>query len=191
MVTCTAEREYKLGIYTKSKMPKYSLPYVVGVCKRYQTKIPLMHRNLLDEFLEGCEFDEDIVLTLSILAEFENVDATDEKTGKSLGKVNLILLISHMKDTTKVEALQARLNIRLELFRRIPTATNMILAYNLIEEIVLKVMSAGNIDISAEVTKYIERFDKLKNLALDTKYINERKLAFNRSVDVYLKLVKH
>ncbi len=174
-------------------MPKYELPYIVGVCKRFQTKIPLIHRDLLSEFLEGCEYDEDIVITLNVLSEFESFDViliNNSTRREETQKLNLILMLSNMKDQTKIEALQARLVIRLELFRRVPTATNMLLAYNLIEEIVLKVMSGGTVDISDKVNKHIERFDKLKNLALGTKYIHERKVAFERSVEVYRKLVK-
>ena len=86
---------------------------------------------------------------------------------------------------TQIELLTMRLHIRLELFKRIPSATNMLLAYNLVEECTLKVFATGDKDFD---DKSIERFDKLKNLALGTKFIEERKLAFSKSIEIFKKL---
>ena len=88
---------------------------------------------------------------------------------------------------SQIESLTMRLRIRLELFKRIPSATNMLLAYNLIEEVTLKVFQEGNKTFE---DKSIERFDKLKNLALSTKFIEERKLAFEKSVETFKKLTE-
>lgn len=130
--------------------------------------------DILQEVFFGCESNDDYKDTLDALFEIQ-----------TLG-----LRLSFMPDKIKnIETLVVRLKIRLELFRRVPTATNMLLAYNLIEEITLKCFSEGK-DITDEVNKNIERFDKLKSLALGTKYINERTLAFNRSVDTFKKLTQ-
>jgi len=66
----------------------------------------------------------------------------------------------------------------------------MILAYNLIEELILKAFKESTIDITPELEKTVDRFDKCKALALDTKVINERKLAFDRSVELFKKILK-
>lgn len=134
--------------------------------------------DILQEVFYGCESNNDYKDTLDALYEIQ-----------SLG---LRLSFMDTRDKNKanlVETLLVRLKIRLELFKRVPSATNMLLAYNLIEEITLKCFSEGK-DITDEVNKNIERFDKLKSLALGTKYINERTLAFNRSVDTFKKLTQ-
>lgn len=95
------------------------------------------------------------------------------------------------KDKDIIQNLNLCLNIRLKLFNKIPSASNMLLAYNLIEEIILKTFELNLIDISDKVNKNIEKFDKLKNLALNTKFIPERKLAFEQSIKIFNKLTKN
>ena len=96
--------------------------------------------------------------------------------------------IYYMQNATNfIETLNMRLKIRLELFKRVPSATNMLLAYNLVEEITLKTFASGNVEMN---DRLIEKFDKLKNLALNTKFIEERKLAFERSVEIFEKLTR-
>lgn len=91
------------------------------------------------------------------------------------------------KQKDHIQVLTVRLKLRLELFKRVPSATNMLLAYNMIEELTLKVFSENSVNMD---DKQIERFDKLKNLACGTKFINERKVAFDRSIEVFTKLTK-
>lgn len=134
--------------------------------------------DILQEVFYGCESNDDYKDTLDALYEIQTL--------------GLRLSFMDTRDKNKanlVETLLVRLKIRLELFKRVPSATNMLLAYNLIEEITLKCFSEGK-DITDEVNKNIERFDKLKSLALGTKFINERQIAFNRSVDIFKKLTQ-
>ena len=70
----------------------------------------------------------------------------------------------------KIEVLAARLKTRLEFFGRIPSATNLIMSYMLMEEIILKTFMQNSFDINS---KAIDKFDKLKNLAVSTKFIEE------------------
>lgn len=136
-----------------------------------------MSFEVLTLLFEGCTTDDEYKETLEALFAIQ------------LDGFRLSFLMQNKSKDAKaqLEILIVRLKLRLELFRRVPTATNMLLAYNLIEEITLKIFSEGNVTMD---DKSIERFDKLKNLALGTKYINERKIAFDRSVDTFKKLTK-
>ena len=131
----------------------------------------ILSNEVFEEIFFGCETYNQYIETAKVLSENKN----------------LVLNLSFMKNTTSFEALILRLKIRIKLFERIPTATNMLLSYNLIEELMLSSFANGK-DISNEVNKSIERFDKCKNLALGTKFINERKLTFSRSLDIFKKL---
>lgn len=131
--------------------------------------------DVLGEIFYGCETNQDFEITLNTLYLIQ-----DE--GFKLSFMN--------QTTNKSEVLALRLKIRLELFKRIPSGTNMLLAYNLIEELTLLKFSSGTLDITDEVNKSIEKFDKLKNLALSTKFIEERKLAFEKSKELFVKLTK-
>lgn len=153
----------------------------------------ITRHNYIGVYCSWCNKNGIAPLRYDILAEIFYGCETDSEFSEILNVLFLIqdkgLQLSFM-DKTKInssDALLVRLKIRLELFNRVPTATNMLLAYNLIEEITLNSFSQGK-DITDEVNKQIERFDKLKNLALSTKYIAERKLAFSRSLDTFKKL---
>jgi hypothetical protein len=135
--------------------------------------IPLTQETLAEIFA-GCETNLDYELTLNYLS-------TLQKTGA------IFTFMPKSKQDT-LEILTARLKLRLELFKRVPSATNMLLAYNLIEELTLKSFQETPKDLNEEINKNIDRFDKLKNLALGTKYIEERKLAFERSLETFKKI---
>jgi hypothetical protein len=156
----------------KNITSKNFVGHYVSWCTR--NSIAPLHYDILVDIFTGCESNIDYEETLNALYTIQDQG----------------IQVSFMTDKTSKEAMRIRLRIRLELFRRVPTATNMVLAYNLIEEIILKNVQEGSSDISDEMNKMIDRFDKLKNLALGTKYINERKLAFDRSVQVFEKMVK-
>lgn len=94
---------------------------------------------------------------------------------------------SKLSNLEIIHNLKIRLTLRKELYLRIPTMTNMLLAYNLMEEITIKVFQEGQTNMA---DKDISKFDKLKNLALSSKFIPERKLAFERSVETFNKLTK-
>lgn len=85
--------------------------------------------------------------------------------------------------TSKIKLDQ--LKARIKLFRNVPSATNLILAFNDMEGLILFLYKLNRIDID---TKNIERFDKLKNLALGTNFIEERKLAFAKSLEGFNKI---
>jgi len=90
------------------------------------------------------------------------------------------------KNQTKdLGLLKVNLSLRIDLFKRLPTNTNMRIAYALIEELILETFTGNTDKIDMKV---ITRFDKLKSLALTTNQVNERKLAFNKSLEVFKKL---
>ncbi len=145
--------------------------------------IPIARQTFIIEWFLSCETNQDFEIHLGALYQ-----ATEEGCIKNLDKIPDYskFMTSKLSHNDLLVALNARLNVRLVLFERIPSATNMLLAYNLIEEITLKTFALGMRDFD---DKHIERFDKLKNLALGTKFIAERQLAFNRSVEVFRKLI--
>ena len=135
---------------------------------------PLRYDILYDIFY-GCITNEDFKLTLNALYEIQDL------------AFRLSIMTSKSLNNNNLESLTARLKLRYELFKRVPSGTNLLLAYNLIEEITLKIYSSGE---STMQDKDIERFDKLKNLALSTKYIAERRLAFEKSLETFTKLTQ-
>lgn len=75
----------------------------------------------------------------------------------------------------------------IDIFDEIPSGSHMIRAYSLMEKIILEKFANAEITIDE---KGIEKFDKLKNLALNNENINERKLAFFNSVKLYRRLAE-
>ena len=63
----------------------------------------------------------------------------------------------------------------------------MVRAYTYMEQIFLDRYSKSEITVDE---KQIERFDKLKALALNNQNIHERKLAFIRSVEQFMKIAQ-
>ena len=73
----------------------------------------------------------------------------------------------------------------IEMFNEIPSGSHMVRAYTYMEQIFLDKYSKSEITIDE---KQIERFDKLKALALNNQNIHERKLAFTRSIKQFMKI---
>ena len=73
----------------------------------------------------------------------------------------------------------------IEMFNEIPSGSHMVRAYTYMEQIFLDKYSKSEITIDE---KAIERFDKLKALALNNQNIHERKLAFTRSIKQFMKI---
>jgi hypothetical protein len=78
------------------------------------------------------------------------------------------------------------LKIRIDFFDRIPSNTNMTIAFEIAEAVVLNEFKHGRI---AADDKRIAKYEKIKNLALDNKSFNERILAFKKSMQQFEKLV--
>jgi|GEM_PF-5247225 len=72
------------------------------------------------------------------------------------------------------------LKFRLKICDRILSGTNMVLAYAKLEDIFIWRYKNNLIDDLN--TKSIEKFDKMKSLALGNKNLNERKVAFVKSI---------
>src|SRR5207237_6403290 len=75
----------------------------------------------------------------------------------------------------------------IEMFNEIPSGSHMVRAYTYMEQIFLDKYSKSEITIDE---KQIERFDKLKALALNNQNIHERKLAFTRSIKQFVKIAQ-
>jgi hypothetical protein len=90
-----------------------------------------------------------------------------------------------MKEPFVLDLAIRALNVRVELFNRIPSVTNMILAFNVAEAIILNEYKLSHIEIDE---KLLIRYEKLKNLALRNSNFHERKLAFSKSVELFKKL---
>lgn len=73
----------------------------------------------------------------------------------------------------------------IEMFNEIPSGSHMVRAYTYMEQIFLDKYSKSEITVDE---KLIERFDKLKALALNNQNIHERKLAFTRSIKQFMKI---
>lgn len=144
------------------------LLHYTSACNRLKIYLPLgmdLIKELFSELTEHEEFE--IILNL---LKFENYNfnmTNKTKTPKE-----------------DLELLKLKLKIRLELFKRVPSGNNMILAFALIEEITLKKYQELDLDSNA---KLIDKFDKCKNLALGTKHIPERKVAFDRAFEMFKK----
>ena len=76
----------------------------------------------------------------------------------------------------------------IEMFNEIPSGSHMVRAYTYMEQIFLDKYSKSEITVDKEAEKAIERFDKLKALALNNQNIHERKLAFTRSIKQFMKI---
>lgn len=72
-------------------------------------------------------------------------------------------------------------HFRHALCNRVLTSTNMILAYKNLEDIFIWYYT--NAKVSVDENKVV-KFDKMKNLALGNKNINERRVAFNKSIEM-------
>lgn len=78
------------------------------------------------------------------------------------------------------------LKLRIELFNRVPSGINMVLAFEVIEAIIMNEYKHGRMKFNE---KRLERYEKLKNLALGNLNFNERKLAFTRSIQAFEKIM--
>jgi len=79
------------------------------------------------------------------------------------------------------------LKFRLKIAKDVPTRTNYILSYNLMESIVVAKFKKSEIDIDDKV---FDRFEKCKNLSLENNNNNERKVAFERALEIFQKITK-
>lgn len=72
------------------------------------------------------------------------------------------------------------LDKRRTIFTNAPTATNTILIFQLMDAIILNDFKTGVLDLDAGGEKNLVRLEKLKNLALSTKFNEERKSAVDK-----------
>lgn len=129
--------------------------------------------DILSNIFFGCESDDDFKGTLEALYLIQ-----DE--GFNLSFMN-------DKQINELNSLILKLKIRLELFKRVPSGNNMLLAYALIEEITLKKYAEIQTDLD---DKLINKFDKCKSLAVGTKFIAERRVAFDKSLNLFKQFAK-
>lgn len=162
-------QDWTLFTELKPKMKAVTKNNYVGIYLSWCMKcnIPPLKHNDLVELFKDCESNQDYKLILELIMQ------------------------NNLRSPKDIEAvIMQRLKIRIELFNRVPSGTNMLLAYQLIEEFTLKQFENSKLDTSDVVVKLVERFDKCKNLALGTKFIEERKTAFNTSLQIFKKLNK-
>jgi len=67
------------------------------------------------------------------------------------------------------------------IFNSAPTAMNTILLFQLMDAIVLNDFKTGTLDLDRTGERNLTRLEKLKNLALDTKFNEERKNAVDKA----------
>ena len=161
-----------LGILMASKpitKQNYVLHYITW-CQVHGFK-PLRW-DILHDVYYGCESDDDFKHTTEALYIIQND--------------GFILSFMNDKQLKELDALILKLKIRLELFKRVPSGNNMLLAYALIEEITLKKFN----EIQNMDEKLVDKFDKCKSLAISTKHIPERKVAFDRSLMLFKKFAE-
>lgn len=143
--------------------------------------------NYVSIYLTWCLKCERAPLKWEILTELFEHCVTNEDYALILD----LIMASNLKNAKDItELLLQKLKFRLELFARIPSGNNMLLAYQLIEEYTLKLFEEQKLDVTDEINKAIDKFDKCKSLALNTKYIHERETAFNQSLKLLAKITK-
>jgi len=82
------------------------------------------------------------------------------------------------------------LKIRSELFNRIPSLANMLMSFEITDAVILQTYKLGGLDMSLKGTeKSLERYEKCKNLALGNVNFNERKLAYNRTLEIFYRVI--
>ncbi len=82
------------------------------------------------------------------------------------------------------------LKLRSELFNRLPTITNMILTFEITDALILQEYKLGGLDMQKrETERSLERYEKCKNLAMKNQNFNERKLAYNRTLEIFNRLI--
>ena len=90
----------------------------------------------------------------------------------------------------KINETQLKVNqieLRSKLFDRIPSATNTILLFTKIEDLILFLASRSIIDAGESL---LNKFEKCKNLALGTKNFHERKSAVNMALRMAEKITQ-
>lgn len=80
---------------------------------------------------------------------------------------------------------------RYEIFCQSPTPTNVVLMFQTMEAIIMNKAKEGDLDSFLEGTggKALERFEKLKNLALSTQHSEERQSAADKCYKSFQKLM--
>lgn len=82
------------------------------------------------------------------------------------------------------------LKLRSELFNRLPTISNMILTFEITDALILQTYKLGGLDMQKrETERSLERYEKCKNLAMKNTNFNERKLAYNRTLEIFYKVI--
>lgn len=105
-------------------------------------------------------------------------------------------LRSKYKDMTRIprinfnssEKRKEILQFYVDVFEEIPSGSHMIRAYTQMEKLVLELFEQAKIDGTEEMEKRIQRFDKLKSLALGNANMNERKVAFRKSLEEWMRI---
>lgn len=95
--------------------------------------------------------------------------------------------IPHFDAKTKEEQMLRLIQHYIDVFSELPSGSHMVRAYTHMEKLFLEKYNQAKINPSE---KDIEKFDKLKSLALNNENINERKLAFFRSVQLYMRMTE-
>ena len=83
------------------------------------------------------------------------------------------------------------LEFRLDLITRVPSRTNIVMAFDLMETIIVDKFKKNEIQNLDD--KLVDRYEKCKNLALGSEskdFLHERKLAFSKSLEFFQKITK-
>lgn len=100
------------------------------------------------------------------------------------GVIKIVKLFKSANAVTMLER-------RLKLFQQSPTATNTVLLFQIMDAIIMDKANTGLLDsfLEGDGEKTIKRIEKLKNLALGTSFHEERKVATERCVESFKKLI--
>ncbi len=81
-----------------------------------------------------------------------------------------------------VDELRDKLSTRIELISRVPSVSNLIIAFEITDAIIVARFTERAI---APTERELDRFEKLRTLAMGTKNINERKVALGRALEKF------
>lgn len=149
------------------------------------------HRKNVWEFVFKCTSCNEVVNTNVPERQFVYLSPYSEAMLGILVNIIKDLKAKPKKDTNFIlntEVLD--LKSRIGMIETLPSVSNLNLAYEKMDEIVLLLLKLGKITLDEKLVTNVTKYDKLKNLAVGTQILAERKLAFERSVQIFHKISK-
>jgi hypothetical protein len=89
-------------------------------------------------------------------------------------------------NSTDVEKRIEILNYYLQIYHEVPSGSHMVRAYTQMDKIFMQLYEGSKLSLDGDkLIKLLDKYDKVKSLAIGAPIANERRLAFYRSVAIY------